>query len=190
MPKLLLLALALTASWPAIAGNLVVNPGFATDLTPWNAFNYFDLTVVWSPLDANGDPASGSVEGTVPIHGTFRGPPYVIQCVTVTPNTRYVVGVKALIPSTSAAPTASAGVLANTYPSSDCSGNANVHHLSPVTSAQDTWIDIRHPLQTAADEHSIQLNLRVQAPHGTLLRSYFDDALILPDDLLASDFEP
>lgn len=190
MSRSLLLVIALTASWPAMAGNLVVNPGFASDLTPWSAFNFFDLTVVWSPLDANDDPASGSVEGTVPIHGTFRLPPYVIQCVAVTSNTRYVVGVKALLPSTSATPNANAGILANTYTSNDCSGNANVHHRSPTTSERDAWIDIRHPVRTASNERSIQLNLVVFAPHGTLLRSHFDDAFIAPDDLFAGDFEP
>lgn len=190
MFKPLLMAIALMASWPATAGNLVLNPGFVSDLEPWFPFNFFDLTVVWSPLDANGNPASGSVEGTVPVHGTFRVPPYAIQCVAVAPNTRYVVGAKALLPSTSAAPNASAGVLANTYPNEGCFGNASAHHLSPTTSEQDAWTDIRHLVETGPDEGSIQFNLRVFAPSGTLLRSYFDDAFILPDDLFADDFEP
>jgi hypothetical protein len=190
MSKFLFLTFALIASWPATAGNLVLNPGFVAELEPWFPFNYFDLTVGWSPLDANDDPASGSAEGTVPVHGTFRVPPFVIQCVAVAPNTRYVVGAKVLLPSESSAPNANAGVLANTYPNSGCFGNASAHHLSPTTSDKDAWTEVRQLVETGPDEGSIQLNLRVFAPSETLLRSYFDDAFIVLDDLFDNDFEP
>jgi hypothetical protein len=181
--------LAVAAAAPAASQNLLVNPGFATDLEPWLAFNHFGLTIAWSPLDAGDDPASGSVEGTVPADGLFRSPPYVIQCIAVDPDTPYIVGVTVLVPSDTSDPEAGAGTLFNVYPNDACTGNPLTSTFGTFVYARDAWIPVRDAVHTGAEGRSIQVNLVVYAPDGTLLRSYFDDAVVFSDRLFVSNFD-
>ena len=90
MRALLAAALALGAQ-SLEAQNLVTNPTFDQNLSGWLLSN-FDPT--WTPLDAGGSPASGSVRGIVP-GGEFVSGPLLYQCVQATGGATYDYSVKA-----------------------------------------------------------------------------------------------
>lgn len=78
--------------------NLVRNPGFAVDLSHWT----WDPRYVqgggadeWSPLDASGEPGSGSLKLTVSVVRRAR---QLLQCISTEPGRIYEFGAKAYYP--------------------------------------------------------------------------------------------
>lgn len=182
-------AIGLLASLPLAAQNLLQNPGFASALPPWEPFNGFGQTTVWSSFDAGGDPNSGSAYGTIPADSTFRVPPYASQCVAVQPNTTYVYGGKAYLPSASAADGADAFASAQFYPPSGCAGNVDVFQFSTNVNTRDVWTGILDVITSGPSDQSVQIYMYVYAPTGTVLQSYFDDMFLMPDAIFRVRFE-
>jgi hypothetical protein len=182
-------AIGLFASLPLAAQNLLQNPGFATALDPWEPFNGFGQTTVWSSFDAAGAPNSGSAYGTVPASSTYRQPPTAIQCVAVEPNTTYVYGGKAYLPSATAAAGADAFVSAQFLPATGCAGNSDVFQFSPHVNTRDAWVGILDVVTSGPNDLSVQIYTYVDAPTGTTMQSYFDDMFLVPDAVFRGGFE-
>lgn len=182
-------AISLLACWPLAAQNLLTNPGFATALDPWQPFDGFGQTTVWSSFDSGANPNSGSAHGTIPANSTFRQPPTAVQCVAVQPNTTYVYGGKAYLPSAAAADGADAFASAQFFPSIGCNSNVDVFQFSAHATTRDAWVGILDVVTSGPSDTSVQIYTYVNAPTGTLLESYFDDMFLMPDAVFRSDFE-
>lgn len=195
MRSIVLLALAVAvapmALPPAHAQNLLLNPGFDTDLAGWNLFNAFDVTAAWNAADEYGNPASGSMRGNLPAIGTFRMPIYATQCVAVQGGTTYRFGGSVLLPSATTPPNAFATVFANLYEEPGCSGNHRLHQPAPNVTVRDAWTRTQETVAAAPTDRSLQFNLRVYAPTGTDLTSHFDNLFIeaLPDAIFTDGFD-
>jgi hypothetical protein len=182
-------AISLLASLPLAAQNLLQNPGFATALPPWQPFNGFGQTTVWSSFDAAGNPNSGSAFVTIPASSTFRQPPAAQQCVAIQPNTTYVYGGNAYLPTATAADGADAFASAQFFPTAGCAGGVDVFQFSPHVSTRDAWVGILDVITSGPSDLSVQIYPYVDAPTGTLLQLYFDDMFLLPDAIFRGGFE-
>jgi hypothetical protein len=182
-------ALSLLASLPLPAQNLLQNPGFASVLDPWEPFNAFGATTVWSSFDAGGDPNSGSAFGTIPADSTFRAPPYASQCVVVVPNTTYLYGGRAYLPTATVADNGDAFASAQFYPNTGCSGNVDVFQFSSHVSTRDAWTGILDVITSGPSDQSVRIYMYVFAPTDTLMQSYFDDMFLVPDTIFRGPFE-
>lgn len=111
------LVLFLTLAEPSQAQNLLINGTFDTDSFGWLFGENSALAVIgWSPEDASGDPASGSLELTSLSHDqeTVR----VAQCVPVVPGSRYRYGGKVYVAPHDAPIVATVGL--TSYREPDC----------------------------------------------------------------------
>ena len=176
---------------PLYAQNIVVNPGFDIDLSSWDLFEAFDVSAAWSPLDELGDPASGSIRGTLPAAGTFRTPIYASQCIPVTPDTMYTFGGSVLLPSASTPALAYGTLFVNTHASAGCTGNATINLATPTVTTLDVWTPTQSIVTTGPDDYSIRIHMRVFAPADTTLESHFDNLFViaLADEIFADGFD-
>ena len=182
-------ATSLLASLPVGAQNLLQNPGFATSLDPWEPFGGFGQTTVWSSFDAANDPNSGSAFGTIPADSSFRVPPYASQCVVIEPNTTYVYGGKAFMPSATTSPDATSFADVEFYPNTGCFGNNDLFQFAPHVSTHDAWMQILDVATTLPSDLSVRINMYVYAPTGITMQSDFDDMFLMPDAIFRSGFE-
>ncbi len=189
-PRLIALALAVaTVATPAIAQNLLLNPGFAQDLSGWQPFTGFGITQAWSALDAGGAPDSGSLCGTLPASSTFRNPIYASQCVHVEPNTVYAFRGAVLLPDATTPPTAYGNVFVNTYAAQSCAGNSVFNVVAPEITTRDAWTITGAGFTSDSTALTARVHLRVFAPLNTTLQSCFDDVVLEPDRLFADGFD-
>lgn len=175
---------ALASATPGMAQNLLVNPGFTSNLDGWDPFTGFGILQEWSALDSAGDPSSGSLYGTLPASSTFRVPIYASQCVAVVPDSTYRFGGKVLLPSASTPGSAYGTVFVNSYASANCAGNYVVNAVAPVVVDRDVWTSTSGTLVAGFDIASIRVHLRVYAPMDTALQSYFDDIFLEPYEII------
>ena len=99
--------------------NLVSNPSFDTDVTGWAPFAM--TTIVWDPLDAHGNPASGSalVSNASTTPGDASGSR---QCVAgIIGGQAYHIGADILVPS-GQAETGTGELLVQWYDQPGCGG--------------------------------------------------------------------
>ena len=189
-PRLIALALAAAiAATPAIAQNLILNPGFAQDLAGWQPFTGFGITQAWSALDAGGAPDSGSLCGTLPASSTFRNPIYASQCVGVQPNTAYAFRVAVLLPDATAPPGAYGNVFVNTYAAQSCAGNHVLNVVAPEVTTRDAWTITGAGFMSDSTAVTARVHLRVFAPLNTTLQSWLDDVVLEQDRLFADGFD-
>ncbi len=182
-------AAGLLASLPIAAQNLLLNPGFATALAPWQPFNGFGQTTVWSNVDAGANPDSGSAYVTIPADSLFRQPPGASQCVAVQPNTTYVYGGKAYLPSASAADGADAFASAQFFPVGKL---RRQRRCIPVLAARDhaRCVDRNTRCRQQRTQRHIAASLPVRGcPNGTVLQMYFDDMFLIPDAIFGGRFD-
>jgi hypothetical protein len=182
-------AIGLLASLPLAAQNLLQNPGFSTALDPWEPFDGFGQTAIWVSFDAGGNPNSGSVFGTIPADSVFRDPPYAFQCLVVAPNTTYLYGGKAFMPSASTASGAASLAAIGLYPNTNCIGVSNFFKSAPRVLTQNAWVPTRDIVTTPQDVHSARIYMYVHAPDGATMQSYFDDMFLMPDAIFRGGFE-
>jgi hypothetical protein len=183
----ILAGLALTCV--ASAQNILLNPGFAHDLSGWDPFTGFGVQQEWSTLDAAGDPGSGSILGTLPASSTFRIPIYASQCISIQPSTTYAFRGNVLLPSATTPATAYGTLFANSYAAANCAGNPVNTATAPTVTALDAWTGTGAAITTGASDLTVRVHLRVFAPAGTTLRSYFDDVVFERDGLFADGFD-
>ena len=126
---LIVIALFATCTHPAFGQNLLTNPGFGRDLSGWTPSTYFNFnpspglaeaSVGWSPEDAPGSGASGSV--SLHAYAVYENltKATVGQCVLLPPGSLVSFGAKV---RTSREFMTAVSVLVNFFPASDCGGD-------------------------------------------------------------------
>ncbi len=186
----LVLAAVASFSW---AQSVVVNGGFSTaaQLEPW-VFNPEDpsMSVEWSPLDANGDPDSGSVLiGNH--HPNANNGVTIRQCLPVQAGADYQVGGKVRVPSGPGQSLDDRATVAVRWASDTaCSVfvTGSIGSASTVN-AFDTWIQ-RGPTTRTAPANAQSVQVRALASKIAAGGSYFvqfDDLFLIPPDLIFAD---
>jgi hypothetical protein len=166
---------------PAIANpnNLVTNGTFHTNVDGWiwydGRFPNGIGNASWSPLDANGSPASGSI--LVRDTGSVR-PFQRLQCLTVNNSTDYRFGVKV---RTSLPSTRGDGTIALfTYASEDCSGEFTSNTTRVLSPAEpNVWQEYEFTMRTGSRTQTMILVIASGARLGTF-ETWFDDIFVEP----------
>lgn len=184
------IALCAALAAPACAQNLLTNPGFTNSLAGWDPFGGFSVTADWSPVDQAGNASSGSLLGTLPSQGSFRNPPYALQCVELLPNRTYEFGAMVLLPTATTPVNSRAYVTVEVYAGGMCSGALFPVTQSPQVMTTGAWIDTRAEFTTGPTAVSAYVLLYVSAPPMTTLQSHFDEVFLVPlDSVLRDGFE-
>lgn len=173
------------------AGNLLINSDFDADLTGWD--NPLARPAQWQPVDAGGDPASGSAHliNDTPVgnDGTLL---ILSQCMPATAGHVYAFGADLQLPPGQPEFT-TAGVFLISYSSGDCSlGELNFQ--GATLSATSGWQSVSGELATSPDTQSLILTLGVSKPGSVTVetKAYFDRVYLvdLDDDVVfANGFE-
>ncbi len=173
---------------PAVAGNLLVNPGFEGDLSGWS--QPFGNLVVWNELDYGESGDSGSaliINDTDPSGG---GVPVALrQCVPVESGRRYLYGMQNYIPS-GQAPNSAGYLIVDAHAGSDCLGTPVTSHF--IGQFNDlNWHHADGALATDVGVQSLRLSLGVLKPAGVsaVVQAFFDDIYLLDDQLFGNGFE-
>jgi hypothetical protein len=163
---------------PALVNpSLVTNGTFQTNIDGWiwydGRFPNGLGTASWSPLDANGSPASGSISMRDNTGGlAFQR----LQCLPATKNTNYRFGTK--VRMTAPSSRGYGAIAFFTYPSPDCSGdftNGTTKILSPAE--PNVWQEYAFTMKTGSRTQSVILVIASAAdlpPFETL----FDDVFV------------
>ncbi len=175
----LLLVLGLA---PARAQNLLVNPGFDSDLSGWHPSNAPGLIItIWSPLDAAGSPSSGSLLADN-LAATANYPVVVgAQCINVTPGQKYWLRAKAFIPAGQAT-TGEADINAY-WGSGTCSSPADP--IGPIDGFSIPTVghlaDVGQVVTAPAGRGRVAIQL-LDYKHtaGGSLKVYYDDIVFAP----------
>lgn len=162
----------------AWAQNLVFNPDFNTDVTGWTPST--TGTIEWSPLDAEGNPASGSAlvtnRSTTAQDGT--GPR---QCIDgIDAGFFYLLAADVLVPS-GQSETGYAELLVQWYDTPGCGGGLVGLNTTPglSTSTPDAWYLDAGVFRAPTGTQSARLRLTVAKieDYGTL-QAHFDNVLL------------
>jgi hypothetical protein len=167
-------AVLVLAAAPALAQNLIVNPGFATDISSWRVGVTF-ISAVWQPLDATGQSNSGSIAITNSFPGLSNG---ADQCVPVTAGGHYDFGARVAAAPGSPQPYAVVNVIWSTGP--NCGGTPVGNELSTpaIPSGSTVFSGVSATSQVApAGAQSADVYLSVSEPPGANAAgtAYFDD---------------
>jgi hypothetical protein len=160
--------------------NLITNGGFDMNIDGWiwytPRFPNGIGNASWSPLDANGSPASGSISmkdtgGTKPFQR--------LQCLPVTKSTNYRFGIKA---RTTAPKEKGDGTIALfTYKTPDCTGEfteGDSHLLSP--DEPNVWHAYSFTMRTGSRSQSMLVVIASGAVQGSF-ETFFDDVFVEPE---------
>jgi hypothetical protein len=165
---------------PAIANpNLVTNGTFNTNIDGWiwysPRFPNGIGTASWSPLDANGSPASGSI--SLRDTGSDKALQR-LQCLPVNKSTDYRFGTKV---RTLAPKERGDGTIALlTYKTPDCTGeyiDYEARLLSPVE--PNVWQEYSFTMRTGSRTQSVILVIASGAVQGSF-ETLFDDVFVMP----------
>jgi len=177
LAAVLLVAAALAPS--ARAENLLVNPRFDTSISGWTVGNDDQ---VWSPVDVDDDPSSGSARALIDqAPGPFTGVAFR-QCVEVTAGDEYVYGASTLVPSGQER-TGSALVAVYFYGEEGCGGAAiDTQTIGPVDDP-GAWANVSDTITAPDGSRSVNVFLSVTKNEpGGELTAHFDDVLFCSDD--------
>jgi hypothetical protein len=159
-PCILLVAAAVIAA-PVGAQNLLVNPGFdePDQITGWTCDTLYG-TAVWSPIDRNGAPQSGSMEHEVDA-STDNQKERCWQCVGVDELTPYLGEVWFFWPDDpDVSQLGTTRMSVNFYFDADCTDDTGVYDVAVGTPMLDSWQVLRTDEMTApAGTHSAAVYL-------------------------------
>lgn len=136
--------LALLATAPAVAQNLLTNGTFGHDVAGWRDCSGGD-SLSWSTQDADGASTSGSLQIT---YSGSRTGVCVNQCVPVIPGVEYALSAKGFIPS-GQSPSLTGTVYVSWYKNAGCRDYVAEDNL-PYRSTVDTWFAGRIVAQAPA----------------------------------------
>ncbi len=172
---------AVLFSGSALAGeNYLTNGGFDEDLSVW--VNTWDRRGEWDPLDAAGDPASGSA--LLYNEGESNGatPLVLDQCVRFGGAQSLEWGGQVRIPSDQPNGT-TPNIFFLTFPEDNCGGS--FLQLENVgTQTVGDWVAINNQVITDPATASIRISLGLSKPNGetATASSYFDDVYLRRTD--------
>ncbi len=156
------------------AQNLLPNPTFDSDVAGWLASA--GSTVGWDPLDANGNPLSGSALVTN-IDADPNDSEGAFRCIEgLTGETAYQFGADILIPG-GQIETGNAYILVQWYGGAGCSGFLNLTE-SPIvlTTTPDEWFAVSKVATSPTGTQSGRLRLSVwKIEAGGSLAAQFDN---------------
>lgn len=161
---------------PALGQNLLTNPDFDTSVSGWTPGN---SEQVWSPVDADGDPSSGSARGLIAQEpGSFAGITFR-QCVRVDAGQTYDIGASAMVPEGQSR-TGSARVIAFFYGNADCNP-AGVLDTTTLGTVDEpgSWTELEETLRAPAGSGSAALMFSIfKVESGGELVAHFDKAFL------------
>jgi hypothetical protein len=173
------LTLSMVSSAGFAAVNLLTNPSFDNGLAGWTVLDGYKAS--WSPVDANGNPNSGSAIAVNDWNPGISGVPLALgQCVGVAPSTKYSFGGHLMVPAGQPADT-HAYLFAQYYASDDCSsGSLGNTQLSNANVAQ--WRAYGVTITTGPTVHSIRVAVGATKPVGVTAEAsaHFDDLYLQP----------
>lgn len=159
--------------------SLVVNGGFDTGIGSWTNPSPNFIAMSWSPTDATGNPASGSIRVTnTDTHAGFGGSGPT-QCVALTPGSLANISMRIRIPSGQSG-TANVAPWLAFYSGNDCTGTGGGSIVLTVPSQFDTW-EMQTSTETVPPNmHSGMLILWIgkTSDAGTFM-AYFDDVSVV-----------
>jgi hypothetical protein len=168
-------------SGSAAAQNILVNPGFATNVAGWTVES--GISAGWSPLDIAGSAASGSavVSNSSNVAGFSGG---LTQCVTVAPGVTYALRARFRVPSGQASTARIQGALDFFFdPSCGSSAPGGFGNgTGAITSGFDAWTDFAVgtgviPSGVASALVGIRL---VKVAAGGTVQAAFDELSLAP----------
>jgi hypothetical protein len=166
---------AMLATHTASGQIVVSNPGFDTDVTGWTALS--EASIVWSPLDADGNPGSGSAFVTNMAITTLDATG-ARQCLDgVTGLTEYLVSANTLVPS-GQSETGYTYLVIQWYDSPSCGGSQLGADFTPgiISPTADVWyrdwVTVEAP--SGAQTARLILNVLKYQDTGTL-EAHFDN---------------
>ncbi len=177
-------AVAAMPALPAAAGNLLVNPGFASSLSGWTVTSY--TTGAWSSFDHGGGVSGSALLTSEPISG--NAPNATIgQCVSVTAGHTYAAGASIWIPSNVAPGAVISPYLdVRFYLGAGCSGEElQTTFLVAQPILRDTWIDVQARTEAPALSGSARSSLGgvdfAGSATSETIKVYVDDAYFESD---------
>lgn len=137
------------------------NGSFATNVTGWAASDA-NVTLSHNSQDVGNVATSGSLSVSFSLN-TGSGALNTVgaqQCISVLPNTNYVLSASALIGTTQPASTRS-GMLLRFFASGDCSGSATASNALSSSDQRGLWTPVGGAFSTPAGVGSMLLRLKV-----------------------------
>jgi hypothetical protein len=156
--------------------NLLINPDFHWDVQWWEAEQ--DVSLAWSPVDASGNPSSGSAEVTNGHPGPSQGTG-ISQCVSyppVIPGETYDFTGSAFIPDGQSR-TGDAMIGLRWYDGPDCAGNVVGGQPRRSTSVVGSWVRLEalDEIAPAGAFSALFLAFPSKAEAGGTLVAHFDE---------------
>jgi len=174
----LLLPLLALAATPAVAQNLLVNPGFNRDLGGWAVSTSISSTTLppdllqasatWTASDASRSITSGGLALHAKAFTGSSSSATATQCVAAFPGTLARVGARIL--TTRQLTTSSASVVMTFFSTADCSGASlartsapSLPSVLPETSSDGLWLLTTTQALVSPGSHSVLAEVSVQA---------------------------
>lgn len=168
----------------ALGQNLVVNPGFDTDLSSWG--NPFNRTAEWDMSDEFDNPASGSVRLVHDLIGNNGSLAILVHCVDVVPGDLYVFGGSFLVPTGQPDVELTGSVRVVGYPDADCVPNdVGDFAFSSIAQALDAWQPLSGVYVAPEGVHSARLLLAIGKASGVT-----EDTFLYVDNVYFERLEP
>ncbi|MBZ5589341.1 MAG: carbohydrate binding domain-containing protein [Acidobacteriia bacterium] len=168
---------ALAVVGTATAQNLLVNPGFDSDLSGWSIFPSSSYTVTWTPT--KGANALGAAQ--IDVNAVAAQNTYVFQqCVTVSPSTNYDFGAHVKFPS-GVAQIPTARLQVEWYTGGGCSGVDGSSPSSSTVNSPDTWQNVTATSRMSpSGATGAKVSTVFQTPAGGTSQLWFDDIYFGP----------
>jgi len=182
-----LFAALLLCATPAVAGNILSNPTFDTDLSGW----LYVGTGIWDPSDALAQANSGSVVGTNSSTSPFTYETVLVSaCLPVSAGAGYDSSLDFRIP-TGQGVTVNAFLEVGWYSQAGCSGLDYVGSSSVAsgTTADGVWHRAASSSPATAPPAATHANVRVhisKTQAGGVATAYFDNLVVKPQGTCAA----
>ena len=170
--------LPVLASVAAAAGqNLLVNPGFDSDLSGWTVVSSSDITVTWTGTTGASAPGAAQLDVNA---ANARNTLVLTQCVAVAPSTNYDFSAEVRFPSgVGEVPTGRIQV--QWFSDGGCLDALNFVVSSSTVNSPDTWQKLTASAQTSsAIAESALVSTVLMLPAAGTSRLWFDDIAFAP----------
>jgi hypothetical protein len=162
------------------AANLLVNPGFDTDLRGWR--NDFNRAGAWVAEDANGNPSSGAIRVTHEDTGNNGYRSVRSQCLSMPAGRQLLLRATMRVPAGQPAGTRAAVVLFH-YEGDICIGNGSV--IGQVDTDSGSWQTVSANATTPPGTRSLFVSISVRKATGVT-----EPASALIDDVFLGHSNP
>lgn len=186
---LAMVALAIASGVAAGGPDPVLNPGFATSLEGWTVL--FGRPVVWSVLDAQGAPDSGSARITNDMAPSNGATPLALrQCLPASGGTGYLFAVEVFLPA-GEPPSTLGHLVVYGHDDTDCGPGITAMEGLFAFGSFDTWIPVAGALSLPQGTYSLSLSLGVRKEAGVSApaSAHFDQVQLVLDRIFRDSFD-